>query len=81
MDVGVLPNITGYFTPHGGSRGASGVFSGAFYNTGVQEESGASISGSAGRIGFDASRSSNIYNSDYTEVQPKRIMMYYIVKY
>ena len=33
------------------------------------------------KIGFDASRSSNIYNSDYQEVQPKRILMYFIIKY
>lgn len=76
-DVGGLPNITGGF------RWSNGQDSWGAFLTGT-------LSGSYGQgtwhgdwhgVDFDASRSSNIYNSNNTEVQPKRIMMYYVIKY
>ena len=78
---GQLPNITGYMAPHGGARGANGVFSGAFYNTGVQEESGASISGSGGRWGFDASRVSSAYSRNDNIVIPSCLWLFYVIKF
>lgn len=78
---GKAPNITGYMTPHAGSRGTTGVFGGAFYSTGVQEESGASTSGSAGRVGFDASRSSSVYDNTATGITPAGVYTLWCIKY
>jgi len=78
---GKAPNITGYFTPHAGSRGTAGVFGGAFYATGVQEESGASVSGSAGRVGFNASRSSSVYSDSATGIVPAGVYTLWCIKY
>ena len=81
MDDGILPNITGDFILHNGS--SSNYGNGAFY---IMETTGrapaGTVSGTWGyKIGFDASRITNIYNSIYREVQPKRILMYFIIKY
>lgn len=76
-DVGGLPNITGTVE----FKSANGTADGCFYYI---NNSGTSIDSSGQglhKVGFDASRSSGIYNSNNTEVQPKRILMYFIVKY
>lgn len=75
-DVGVLPNITGWagLQNNKGAGGACYEYSSGTYPAAAQQGSGI-------RFGFDASRSSNIYNPNYQEVQPKRILMYFIIKY
>lgn len=78
---GAVPNLWGYFTQHAGSRGTGGIFGGAFYDTGITEESGASVSGSAGRVGFDASLVSGIYSSTAPGVIPRYMSVLFIIKY
>lgn len=82
VDVGVLPNITGTITVYTASGYGNNDATGAFelFNGSGRGESYV-FSGSNQGFSFDASRSSNIYNSDYAEVQPKRILMYFIIKY
>ena len=74
-DVGVLPNITGKVGCF-----AEGGTDGAFYPV-VQNVGAGAYYGNRNVAWMDASRSSNIYNSNYQEVQPKRILMYFIIKY
>lgn len=78
---GKAPNIYGTAAPHGGSRGTAGAFTGAFYATGVQQESGASISGSGGRWGFDASRCSGVYDGSATSITPAGVYTLWCIKY
>lgn len=78
---GSIPNLWGYFTQHGGSRGTGGIFGGVFYDTGVVEESGASVSGSAGRVGFDAARVSGIYSNTAPGVIPRYMSVLFMIRY
>lgn len=85
-DVGVLPNVVG-FTDWWSYGFGSSTPTGAFGNS-LTPYSGKGVttfnaSGAlyAQLLDFNANRCSNIYNSNYTEVQPKRILMYHIIKY
>ena len=60
-----LPNIIGEFFST-----VSRNVSGAFYQKSGGAAGGSSSSGSAGMVGFNASRSSSIYKDDCDTVQP-----------
>lgn len=87
-DVGGLPNIVGTLKTTGSlggdqqssTSGGTGALSSLQISSCFNYGAGGRGNQTNG-ISFDASRSSNIYNSNNSEVQPKRIMMYYIVKY
>lgn len=75
-----LPNITGTVDSIRSGNGWGRTYTGCFYDTGIRGERDQANGGSQdGGIGFDASRSSQIYGRS-TTVQPQTIkVLYYIV--
>lgn len=73
-----MPNITGQFD---GCITSSGAYmSGAFYYTGVTVNGSAAYSGTGCYLGFDASRTSTVYQNDCTDVHPINKMVTYMIR-
>lgn len=82
-DIGQLPNITGSFRANCNISKWSVLFNGAFYK---EADLGSDSKGSTGNdmhhytYGFDASRSSSVYNNDESGVVPRHLTMNFIIK-
>lgn len=81
-----LPNIKGQFGAGGGHQQCGPSLSslnGAFYSiaTGNNCSPDYGAGGTAGTVGFDASKSNNIYSNSVTTVQPPATKSYWIIKY
>ncbi len=78
---GQLPNITGYISLHTRTK-VNGSPTGAFYIDSVGGNySGNYWEGGQGNLGFDASRSSSVYNNDELGVVPRHLTMNFIIKH
>lgn len=74
-----LPNITGSFGAVG--TGSTAAATGCFAKTQSGGKIQAYSNGYEQNISFDANRSSSIYDSSTTTVQPKSVEMSYCIKY
>ena len=76
QDDGQLPNITGWANIQN-NKGSGG----ALYAGSATTVAAAYSSGNNNLLGFDASRCSNIYDSNATAVLPRRLQVLHCIKY